>query len=214
MDEPPKPQVYLPEQQLPASSLFLVARTQGGDPMTLLPLVRRELAALDPRSAVGDPTTLERIVSDSFARQRFSMTIMTVFAASALFLTVVGLYGVIVLSVNERRREIGVRMALGARSRDVLRMILGEGARIASIGIVLGLCGAFALSRVVRSMLFGVSATNPPSMRRRPRRLRSLHSWRRMRRRGEPLASIRRESCAGIDSKFGSALRQRDCLRW
>jgi ABC-type antimicrobial peptide transport system permease subunit len=90
------------------------------------------------------------------------MTIIGCFAASALLLAMIGLYGVIALSVGQRRREIGVRMALGARPSDVLRLVLGEGSRIAIVGIVIGLAGAFSISRVVSSMLYGVSATSVP----------------------------------------------------
>jgi ABC-type antimicrobial peptide transport system permease subunit len=90
------------------------------------------------------------------------MTIIACFAGSALVLAMIGLYGVIALSVGQRRREIGVRMALGARPSDVLRLVLGEGARITIAGIAIGLAGAVAISRVVTSMLYGVSATNVP----------------------------------------------------
>ena len=159
LDEAPSPQVYVPEQQMTYPALNLVVRTQG-DPMALLPVIKREIKALDPRLAVSGVRTLQDVFDASLARQRFSMTIIGVFAASALLLAVVGLYGVIALSVGQRRREIGVRMALGARSADVLRLVLGEGVLITVAGIALGLAGAVVLSRLMSALLFDVSATN------------------------------------------------------
>jgi putative ABC transport system permease protein len=160
LDEAPKPQVYLSGQQLPVNSTNIVIRTSG-DPTPMLAVLEREVSALDPRAAVSDAQSLQTIVDNSLARQRFSMAVMGVFATAALFLTVVGLYGVIVLSAGERRKEIGVRLALGARSADVVRLVLSEGFRLTSMGIAIGVLGAYGLHRFVSSMLFGVSATSP-----------------------------------------------------
>ena len=161
LDAPIKPQVYVPEQQMPYPGLRIVIRTKAGtDPMTALPLLKREVKALDPSVAVADVRRIEAIFGESLSRQKFSMTIMGVFAASAVALAIVGLYGVIALSVGQRRREIGVRMAVGARSFDVLRLVLGEGLRITGAGLAIGLAGALAASRVMTAMLFGVSATS------------------------------------------------------
>jgi predicted permease len=162
LDAPLRPQVYIPEQQMPYPGLSLVIRTKG-DPVTMLPALKREVKALDPRLALANIRTLDDVFAESLARQRFSVTIIAVFAASALLLAMVGLYGVIALSVGQRRREIGVRMALGARPSDVLRLVLREGLRITLVGTTLGLLGAFALSRVVTSLLYGVSATDAPT---------------------------------------------------
>ncbi|HEY4307617.1 MAG TPA: ABC transporter permease [Gemmatimonadaceae bacterium] len=159
LDDAIRPQVYLPEQQVPFNGLSLVVRTTG-DALGALTTIEREVAALDPRAAVGDARTLRTIVDQSMARQRFAMTVMTVFAGSALFLTAVGLYGVIALSVGERRREMGVRMALGARAADVVGLVLGQTARITGLGLAIGVTGAFAVHRLIAAMLFGVSATN------------------------------------------------------
>jgi ABC-type antimicrobial peptide transport system permease subunit len=139
--------------------LSLVVRTQG-DPTAVLPTLKREVKALDSRLALANVRTLDAVFAESLARQRFSVTVITCFAASALALAIVGLYGVIALSVGQRRREIGVRMALGARPSDVLRLVLGEGLRITVAGTLLGLIGAFALSRLVASLLYGISATD------------------------------------------------------
>jgi putative ABC transport system permease protein len=126
-----------------------------------LAAVRRELARLGPMLALSDARPLSSVLGDSIARQRFSMTVLGVFATLALLLALVGLYGVIALSVGRRRREIGVRMALGAQPRDVLSLVLGEGMGVTLLGVAIGLAGAFALTRVLRSLLFDVSTTDP-----------------------------------------------------
>jgi predicted permease len=159
LDSPMEPLAYVPESQMPYPFLHFVIRTQR-DPMALLPALKRELKVLDARLAVTEVRTLDDVFDESLARQRFSMTILTVFAGLALLLAMVGLYGVIALSVGRRSREIGIRMALGARPADVLRLVLGEGLRMTAAGIVTGLIGAFAISRVLNAMLYGVSATN------------------------------------------------------
>jgi putative ABC transport system permease protein len=131
------------------------------DPNAPLSAVRRELATIDPSLALATVRPLEAVFAESIARQRFSMAVLGVFAALALMLALVGLYGVITLSVGQRRREIGVRMALGAQPRDVLSLVLGEGMRVTILGVIIGLSGAFALTRVLRSLLFDVSTTDP-----------------------------------------------------
>jgi putative ABC transport system permease protein len=159
LDAPVQPQVYLPQQQMNYPGLAVVLRTRD-DPMAALAFLRREMKAADARAALERPRTMQRVFDDSLARQRFSMTLITVFAVAALVLAMIGLYGVISLMVNNRRREIGVRMALGARAADVLRMILAEGATIAVVGVAVGLVGALALSRLVATLLYGVSPTS------------------------------------------------------
>jgi len=159
LDGPVQPQVYLPEQQMNYPGLAVVVRTRG-EPLAALSLIRREMKEADRRAALEHPRTMQRVFDESLARQRFSMTLIIVFAAAALVLAMIGLYGVISLMVNNRRREIGVRMALGARAADVLRMILAEGAMIAVVGVVVGLVGAFAMSRLVATLLYDVSPTS------------------------------------------------------
>jgi putative ABC transport system permease protein len=149
----------VPESQMPYPGLRLFLKVDG-NPTALVPAIKRELKAINPLVAVAQVRTFEEIARDSLARQRFSMAVLTVFAALALVLATVGLYGVIALSVGQRHREIGVRMALGASPRDVMRQILGEGMRLVTIGVVLGVIGAIGASRVLSSMLFGVSAVN------------------------------------------------------
>jgi predicted permease len=158
-DDPIRPMVYVPETQMPYPGLKLFVKADG-NPLALVPALKRELKAINPLVAVAEVRTFDDIARDSLARQRFSMAILSVFAALALVLATVGLYGVIALSVGQRHREIGVRMALGASPRDVVRQILGEGMRLVLIGIVLGVAGAVAASRALASMLYGVSAVN------------------------------------------------------
>ena len=159
LDGPATPQVYVPEQQMPYPSLQVVLRVDG-DPAAILPALKREVKAFDSRLGVARPRLVDDVFGDALAQRRFSMRLITFFAVSALLLALVGLYGVIALSVNSRRREIGVRMAVGARPGDVVRLVLGEGMRITGVGVIVGLAGALAASRVLGSLLYGVSATN------------------------------------------------------
>jgi ABC-type antimicrobial peptide transport system permease subunit len=128
--------------------------------MTALAPMKRAVQSIDPTLAIAHPRSMQDVFDESLARRRFSMTLIGFFAASALALAVAGLYGVISLSVSNRRRELGVRMALGARPADILRLILSEGFAIAAAGVALGLGGAYAASRLVSSLLYDVSATS------------------------------------------------------
>jgi putative ABC transport system permease protein len=159
LDQEATPQVYVPQSQMPYPGLRLVVRTDG-DPLRAVDLIKREVRAVDPTATVKDIELMEDIVARSLARQRFSMTLIGVFAGLALLLAIVGLYGVLALIVGQRRREIGVRLALGARPADVIRMVVGEGARVTVVGVVVGVAGAFAMTRVLRSLLYEVSTTD------------------------------------------------------
>ena len=167
LDAESNPAAYLPATQLPYPFMSIVVRAACAhdaspcDPNAVLPAVRRELASIDGTLALSDVRPLRDVFSASIARQRFSMAVLGVFALLALMLALVGLYGVITLSVGQRRREIGVRMALGAQPRDVLALVLGEGLRVTALGVVIGLVGAFGLTRVLRTLLYDVSATDP-----------------------------------------------------
>jgi predicted permease len=167
LDAETRPAAYVPEAQMAYPFMSIVVRAKcaaGGttcDATTVIPSVRAELARTDATLALSDVRSLSSVFADSIARQRFSMAVLGVFAALALLLALVGLYGVIALSVGQRRREIGVRMALGAQPRDVLSLVLGEGMRVTVLGVAIGLAGAFGLTRVLRSLLFDVSATDP-----------------------------------------------------
>ncbi|MEX2154974.1 MAG: ABC transporter permease [Gemmatimonadaceae bacterium] len=159
LDDEPASQVYVPVSQMAYPGLTLVLRTSG-QPLGALAIVRREVRAVNPAATVNDVRTMESVVSHSLARQRFSMTLIAVFAALALVLAIVGLYGVLALIVGQRRREIGVRLALGAKPSDVVWMVVSEGARVTAVGVVLGIGGSLALTRVLGSLLYGISTTD------------------------------------------------------
>jgi predicted permease len=160
LDADAPPQVYVPLSQHPAPGLTLVLRVSGADPLAAVPLVRQAVREASSSATVKEIRTFESVIADSLARQRFIMTLIATFAVLALVLAFVGLYGVLALIVGQRRREIGVRLALGATPDSVVRTLLGEGARVVAVGVTIGLAGAFALTRVLSSMLYGVSTTD------------------------------------------------------
>jgi len=139
-----------------------VARTSG-EPSALAGPIRAVIGGIDPNLPVA-VETIDHIVSASVARERFSVVLLSVFAAVALVLAIVGIYGVISDAVSQRTREIGVRMALGARSGDVLRLMIRQGLLPAMLGLCLGLAGAVAATRLMSSLLYGVSATDPATL--------------------------------------------------
>ena len=139
--------------------MWLLVRTQG-DAAASASAVRHQIHSLDPNVPVDRVGTMAQALSDSVSLPRFRSILMTVFAATALLLAAIGIYGVIAYSVAQRTQEIGVRMALGATPTGVLRLVIGQGGRLASAGIVLGLVGALGLSRVLERMLFGVTASD------------------------------------------------------
>jgi predicted permease len=133
----------------------------SGDPLKMLPAVRREINALKPDYKLSQVMAMEQLLADSSALRRFQTWLFGLFAAVALVIATVGIYGVISYAVSQRTHEIGIRMALGAQAGDVLRMVVGQGMRLALAGVALGLAAALALTRVMRSLLFQVSATDP-----------------------------------------------------
>jgi putative ABC transport system permease protein len=154
--------IYRPFLQDPWTKLNLVVRT-AGEPDSVVNAVRGEAQALDPNLALYAVATMERLIAErpSTFLRRYPALLMTVFAAIALALAAVGIYGVISYSVTQRTQELGIRMALGAQRRDLLKLVLGQGLRLASLGVACGLALALALTRLMRSLLFGVSATDP-----------------------------------------------------
>ena len=156
------PFMQLPEKLMPlaADAVAVVLRTEG-DPTAVMSDVRRAVAEIDPREVVYNVQTMDEVVSNSFAARRLSMILLGAFAALALVLACVGIYGVISYLVGQRTHEIGVRMALGAQRRDVLRLVLGQGARMALIGVAVGIAAALGLTRLMSNQLFGVSAHDP-----------------------------------------------------
>jgi predicted permease len=160
-------QIYLPVWQVPdrfwpllANGSNYVVRTVAA-PMGMVNAIRAAAENFDPTAVVYEARPMEQIVANSIATKRFSMILLSVFAALALLLSAVGIYGVVSYLVGQRLREIGLRMALGAQRNDVLRLILGEGVKMALIGVGFGLTGALLLTRFIRQMLYGVSATDP-----------------------------------------------------
>jgi predicted permease len=151
--------LYTPHLQSPDHTMYVVARTKN-DPLGVAAAVTREARAMDPNSPVFDVKTMDQLLSDSLARRRFSMLALGLFALVAMTLAAVGIYGVISYAVAQRTREIGVRVALGAQSRDVLALVLKQGMSMALVGVGLGLVAAFALTRVMSGLLFGVNATD------------------------------------------------------
>jgi putative ABC transport system permease protein len=138
-----------------------VIRTEQSDASQLSPAVRAEVRAFDANQIIWRVRTLEELVGTSVAPRRFNMLLLGIFASVALVLAAIGLYGVMSYSVSWRTHEIGIRMALGAKGTDVLRLVVRQGMSMTLIGLALGLVGAFMLSRVMVGLLYGVSATDP-----------------------------------------------------
>ncbi len=161
--------MYIPLSQLRDSFMALnnkiipmtwVVKT-GPDPLTLSAAVKNKMVESDGQLAVAHIRSADQVVSESTARQDFNMTLLSVFAGLALLLAAIGVYGMLSYSVQQRSQEIGIRMALGAQRTDVLRMVVGQGMTMAGIGIAIGLAGAYGLSRLLTSLLFGVKANDP-----------------------------------------------------
>jgi putative ABC transport system permease protein len=160
LDEPPQPTMYWPVAQIRATpSLAIVVRTNS-DPATLTGPVREAIAKIDPAQPIYDMQTLDQLVAKSLGQRRFTLTLMVLFGIIALVLSAIGIYGVMAFAVTQRTQEIGIRMALGARAIDVLRMVVGSGMFLAAIGVAVGLIGSFGLTRLMSSLLFGVSPTD------------------------------------------------------
>ena len=162
LDSEAGPHMYIAYYQTPLSYATLLVRAPG-DPNVLTAAVKQEVLAADPGQPIHSASTLAQIISNSIADQRFNLTMLGLFAAVALLLAVVGVYGVISYSVTQRTQEIGLRIALGATNREVMKLIVGQGLKLTLVGVGLGLACAFALTRMMSSLLFGVSATDPPT---------------------------------------------------
>jgi putative ABC transport system permease protein len=161
LSQPATPQMYLPQAQFADSFLVMTIKLATADPLALLPAVRGIIRQLDPSVPVYEVATLEDLVARSVAQRRFVMTLLASFAAVALLLASVGLYGVVSYTVAQRRREVGLRMALGAAPSDIARLVLGSGARTVGVGLVAGVICAAALTQFLRALLFQVEAFDP-----------------------------------------------------
>jgi putative ABC transport system permease protein len=160
LDVDPKPEMYMPHRQQAWNWGHFVVRTTA-DPAALANTIRQQVLAVDPDQAVSNVEPLTKSIAGTVAQPRFYMLLLVIFAGVGLTLTVIGIYGVISYSVTERTHEIGIRMALGAQAADILRMVVGEGMTYALGGIVIGLAGAFVVTRLLASLLYGISASDP-----------------------------------------------------
>jgi putative ABC transport system permease protein len=164
---PVDPQFYLPLRQVPdqflprvVTRISMAVRTSG-DPLPLIGAIRQHVLAVDPNQPIYNVRTMDQVITESIAARRFAMLLLTIFAAVALLLASLGIYGVMSYSVTQRTHEIGIRMALGASALDVLKMVVGQGMLLVLIGVGVGLAGALVVTRVMSGLLFGVSATDP-----------------------------------------------------
>jgi putative ABC transport system permease protein len=160
LDREMQPMLYVPNQQLPDREAYVVVRASGA-PMAALPAVRAQIAALDDKLPLYEIKSHERVIADRMAGLRLIASLMVMFGALALALASVGVYGVMAYAVSQRTREIGVRVALGARPQDVLRLVVGQSLKLAAIGLAIGLPVALAIGKVMAGALFGVVALEP-----------------------------------------------------
>jgi len=158
LDKMPPMQIYLPDAQYPTSSVSLVVRS--ADPRGMVATVRDHIRSLDPELAAYDINTLESLIGDSMSLRRFSMLLLAVFAAVALSLATIGIYGVISFSVTQRSHEIGIRLALGAQSANIIRLVVTQGMVPTLVGVTIGVLSGLGLIRLMSSLLYGVAATD------------------------------------------------------
>ena len=159
IESPDWPTIYCPYPQAPATTMTMVVQASGA-PLSLASAVAREVRQLDPDQPVADARSMDDVVDQAIAGARFNTVLLGVFAFIAFLLAAVGIYGVISCDVSERTHEIGIRVALGAQPGDVLKLVLGQAARLAAYGIAAGLAAAFALTRLMATMLYSVKTTD------------------------------------------------------
>ncbi len=155
------PEMYLPHTQIPFGNMSLVVRTKVSDPGALTSAIRAALSAADPNLPLTSVRVFEEYISRSLARPRFNALLLSIFAGTALLLTAIGIYGVMAYSVAQRTNEIGIRIALGAEQSSIFRLIVGQAMMLVGISVALGLVGAFAATRLLNSLLYGVGAADP-----------------------------------------------------
>jgi putative ABC transport system permease protein len=158
----PEPAIYFSYRQFPFRGLHILVQGRG-EPAAVIDTVRAAVRRLDPNLPISQARTLDRIIADATDRPRALMLLMTVFAALALILASLGVYGILAYSVSQRRQELSVRMALGAQPRDVLWLVVRQGAALAFAGGVIGVAGALAFGRALSGLLYGVSVLDPAS---------------------------------------------------
>jgi putative ABC transport system permease protein len=155
------PEMYLPQTQIPFNIMSIVIRTNVSNPNALTNSLRKELAALDGTIPLTSVRVFDEYISRSLARPRFNTLLLSIFAGTALLLTAIGIYGVLAYSVSQRTNEIGIRIALGAGKSSIFRLVVGQAMMLVAISLVVGLAGAFAATRLLNSLLFGVGASDP-----------------------------------------------------
>jgi putative ABC transport system permease protein len=160
LSESPRAAMYVSIDQLPPPDMTVVLRSSG-NPAQLSSALRDAVLSLDPNQAISTIRSMDDVVSGSVAQPRFASQILGLFAVLALLLAAVGLYGLIAYTVSQRTHEIGIRMALGAAPRDVLKLVIGQGLKLAITGAAIGIVGALALTRLMQGLLFQVSPTDP-----------------------------------------------------
>jgi putative ABC transport system permease protein len=160
LDSSAKPEVYFPYLQVVAPEMSLVIRTSS-NPLSLAAALKSQIQMIDKDLPIDDAKTMQQLLAESSSGRRFNMLLLSVFAAVALVLAIVGIYGVMSYTVARRTHEIGIRVAVGAQPLDVFRMVIGQGMKLAIIGVACGLAGAFGLTRLMTTMLFGVEPTDP-----------------------------------------------------
>jgi ABC-type antimicrobial peptide transport system permease subunit len=161
--EPPQFCVYLPAEQNYSDTMALYVRTKG-DPLQQITPVEREIHAAGPQIVVTNPRTGRQIIDGGLFTARMGVILLTVFGLLALGLASIGLYGILAYAANQRRREIGLRIAMGASGARVLRLVLGQGMSLVLVGIAIGFAASIATGRVISRLLYGVSATDPLSI--------------------------------------------------
>jgi putative ABC transport system permease protein len=162
LNKEPEPAIYWPHPREPYPGMALVVRTSG-DAARFGAAVQKEIRALDPEQPLADVRTMKQVISKSIARPRFNTLLLSIFAVVALVLASVGLYGVMNYSATQRTHEVGIRMALGATRADIMRLVVGNGMLLTLIGIGIGVAASLMLTRVMASLLFGVTATDVPT---------------------------------------------------
>jgi putative ABC transport system permease protein len=160
---PARLEVYVPLRQQARNSMMLLVKTSQ-EPAALASAVRAVVAGIDKEQPIFGVATMQEVVSASVSTPRFTLVLLGLFSCLALVLAAIGIYGVISYSVAQRTREIGIRMALGAQPRDVLRLVLSQGGRIAAAGILIGTVASLGLTRLMSNLLYSVSAVDPATL--------------------------------------------------
>ena len=160
LDSLPRPEMFVPYPQSPTPQMTFLVKTTA-DPAGMLPAVKASIREVNRLQTFAKEVTMEQLVADSLERKRFNLFLLGSFAGLALALAGIGIYGMVSYATRQRTREIGVRIALGAQAEDVLRLLVGQGMALAGTGVAIGMIGALALTRLMRSLLFGVGAADP-----------------------------------------------------